>query len=337
MMRHSGVADVSARYASRGRVLTASLVAALTVLVALPQARADIAIDPAGKLKVFGDFRFRFETDWNSHQANGIERPDRDRARIRARLGLRLQPTEVFALALRVRTGSKDSQQSPHITIADFDGNPTGDDDILFDQWYGELKGESGWAWFGRKDFPFWKQNELFWDDDATIAGAAFGYRRAAGSELDVRAGAFALPDGGVEFNGWMGAGQLVYVTKLGFAELTLAGGLYALEGEAGAKFLRNGNGERDYVIGMTNLQARIQALGQPLSFGLDLMHNFQDYSTTDSDAFTAANHDQTNGVVVQTRLGSLDQGASWLAGVYSDLRCQRLLCPGRLVSIRLG
>ncbi|MCP4654253.1 MAG: hypothetical protein GY856_02420 [bacterium] len=290
----------------------------LMLAAAAGPARADVALDAGGGLKLYGDFRFRLESDWDSHRADGSERDDRDRVRIRGRLGLKIEPHERFALELRLRTGSKASQQSPHITIRDFAGNPTSDHEVLLDKWFLKLRGERAWAWLGRNSFPFWKQNELFWDDDVTPAGVAVGYRLRPGeAELSLHGGYFALPDGGVDFHGELGAAQLVYSTQRDRAGFTAAGGLFLFRGEEGAVHLRNGNGARDYTIWVGSFQSRLEAGGRPLVLGLDLMHNSEDYDADDPDAFTAANRDQTNGVVASLQWGRTKEKGEWLLAYY--------------------
>ncbi|MDH3604321.1 MAG: substrate-binding domain-containing protein, partial [Candidatus Tectomicrobia bacterium] len=49
--------------------------------------------------------------------------------------------------------------------------------------------------WAGRNSLPFWKQNELFWDDDVTPAGAGFNYKNEfEDGFLEVNAGYLVLP-----------------------------------------------------------------------------------------------------------------------------------------------
>ncbi len=104
---------------------------ALAVLCAVPS-RADIF--SADGFRLYGDFRARLEADWDSQTANGIPRDDRTRIRVRARAGLEYAPDERFTFGLRLRSGSDDSHQSPHITVVDLDDNDTGDAHFNFDK-----------------------------------------------------------------------------------------------------------------------------------------------------------------------------------------------------------
>ena len=52
-------------------------------------AAAEIYLDKAETIGIYGDFRHRFEADYDSQNAAGLGRNDRDRLRIRARLGVK--------------------------------------------------------------------------------------------------------------------------------------------------------------------------------------------------------------------------------------------------------
>ncbi len=83
------------------------------------------------------------------------------------------------------------------------------------------------------------------------------------------------------------------------------------------SKHLRNGNGTRDYTLWVGNLQAKLQGAGKPLTLGLDVMHNSEDYSPTDPDPFTAAHYDQRDGFVSFATFGQLKKRGDWLAAYY--------------------
>ncbi len=292
---------------------------AFFVAGAVSPARADYTLDDEGKWKAYGDFRLRFEDDWDSVRANGNERSNRARTRIRARLGFKWNPIPEIQVGGRLRSGSIDSQQSPHITIYDFSNNKRGDKHILPDKWFVKGTYDPAWAWAGRNGFPFWKQNELFWNDDVTPLGGAAGASFSPDiGKVSINAGFFALADGGVNFNGkTLAAGQVVYSTEIGGFTLTGAAGVFAFDGEDGAEFLRNGNGARDYTIWVGNLQLKTKLGGVPVKLGVDGMHNSENYSAADPVAFTAANRDETSGFVANVTVGQLKKGGDWLAAYY--------------------
>jgi len=291
-----------------------------TLLLLAPTwaAHAGIGLADDGRLTLSGDFRLRFEADWDSQRANGSERDDRNRARIRGRLGLTYKATDAWTLGLRARTGSRDSQQSPHITIYDFDDNPKGDRDALFDKWYVGFQSKRTRVWAGRNGFPFWRPHEIFWDDDVTPVGVALSYDPVVGdSKLTFTGGYFKLPDGAVDFGPEMGAAQLVYSTSTGAPDFTVAGGFYSIRGTDDIEHLRRGNGSRDYSIWTGNLQARLASGKHPFTLGLDLLYNSESYSADDPDPFTAANHDQTDGWSAYASWGATKKKGDWLLAVF--------------------
>ena len=85
------------------------------------------------KFKISADFRLRAEHDFDSQNSSGVARDDRTRARVRARVSLDYKENDNISFGMRLRSGSDDSQQSPHITIIDFDDNDTGDAHFNFD------------------------------------------------------------------------------------------------------------------------------------------------------------------------------------------------------------
>jgi len=284
----------------------------LSALMAAAPAAAKVTVDEDLSLSVYGDFRLRVESDWDSHRSDGSERGDRTRMRIRGRVGLLFEPSDALTVDVRVRTGAVEGQQSPHITVHDFDDNSNGPNDVLVDRYYVKYSGERFWAWGGRNLKPFWRQNELFWDDDVTIAGGAVNFD-VVPKTLRIIGGAFALPDGGVKFHGGSMYGvQGVYDHQRDALGLTFAGGLLALRGDEGAEHLLEGNGERDYTLWQFDGQMRYPVGGRTMRFGVSVSYNSEAYSADDPDAVTAANHDQTQGYVFAFRWGDTSDLARW-------------------------
>ena len=276
-------------------------------------------------IDIFGDFRFRFEQDWDSQDSSAVARQDRARARIRARIGIKITPNDFFEFAARLRSGNEDSQQSPHVTIADFSNNSTGDKDVVFDKWYFKFKQDRLWAWGGRNSLPIWKQNELLWDDDATVIGGAAGVKNYAfgPGEVSVNGGYVLLPDGMTETHGEMGFGQFIYATNMGSVGLTVAGGVLAIADEdTPSTNLLSGNDLRDYTIWVGNFQVKSEVASIPVNLGFDIMYNSEDYSTTDLIGTpTGTTDDDTEGFVFQIRLGKQNKQGDWLIGhSYADI-----------------
>ncbi len=249
-----------------------------------------------------GDFRARLEADFDSQTAGGAERDDRTRARFRLRLNAAYKAGERIDFGLRLRTGSDFSQQSPHVTVVDFDDNDTGDVHFNFDKWYARFRSEKGWAWIGRNSLPFWKQNELFWDDDVTPAGLAFGYKSGA---VQLNAGYFSLPAGMQQLSGNLALAQVVFSGK----DFTLAGGYWDIDanpGDPDAGDLLRGNGLRDYRV----LVADLQWKAGKTTLGVDYAHNTESYPGDPLE-------DEVDAYVASIKYGGVKAKGDWQAAWY--------------------
>jgi hypothetical protein len=272
-------------------------------------------------MSLSGDFRFRLESDWDSHKSDGVtEREDRSRARIRARVRLNYEHNDWASFGAQLRSGSDENHQSPNLTILDFDGNDTGDADFNLDKWFFKAKAKGAWAWAGRNDIPFWKQNNLFWNSNATIAGVGAGFKSGGNTSIAVNAGHFSLPVGMREFSPSLTLGQAVFSTKFSGGGFTASTGVLSFEANSDddqAAILLNSNGLRDYQILVGSLQANFKAGSLPLKFGIDVIHNAKDYTETDPDPFTVANRDETDGYVASIHLGNTKNPGDWQLGYY--------------------
>ncbi len=280
---------------------------ALTAWMWLFSAPVQAEIYENDKLKLYGDFRTRLEADFDSQQADGTPRDDRNRIRIRARIGMTYRTGDLFSFGLRIRSGSDDNHQSPHITVLDLDDNDTGRADFNPDKWFLKAESERIWAWGGRNSVPLWKQNEFLWSDDVTVTGLAAGYRGKAGKKgsLALNVGYFSLPVGMKAFSGNLLLGQVVFATDLSGTGLTLAAGLLSIDAnpdDPDAALLLRDNGSRDYTILTASVQAVFSVRARPLTIGVDLYHNTENY-------------DQTDGHAVSLGYGDIGEKGHWLLG----------------------
>ena len=303
-----------------------TLVIGAAFAVPATMAEAKITLDDEGKLKIYGDFRARMESDWDSQKASGALRDDRTRARVRVRLGLQYKPSDNFEFGVRGRSGSNDSHQSPHITVIDFNDNSTGDAHFNLDKWFLKYKTGNVSIWAGRNGLPLWKQNENIWDDDVTPVGVGASAKTNVGdnSKVTFNTGYFSLPVGMRSFSGNLALGQVVFQTKANGVGFTVAGGVLNIDAnpsDPDGVRLQNGNGGRDFTIWTASAQAKFKTGDLPLRVGFDFYSNSEDYSATDPNAFTAANFDQTTGWTAHFQVGRLKNVGDWLGRyVYSDI-----------------
>lgn len=291
--------------------LRACLTLVSAILVAAPLAA--LAADVTPQLSLHGDVRLRYESDWDSHTPGGARRVDRERGRARVRAGLGYKFSSRWSAGARIRTGDPHSQQSPHLTFTASDG-PNDDFNASFDRYFIQFKDLAFTAWAGRNGTPFWQQNEMTWDEDVTPTGLAASYDAKQGpSTLTTTVGAFALPDGMTRLHGRLVAGQLKYSRSFQPSQFTFAAGLHSFDGKPGARYLRNRNGARGYLIGIASAQWSTPVSGRPLTFGVDLIENFESYHAADAFPLAPVAADETTGYVVSLQLGQLKQARDWL------------------------
>ncbi len=328
--------SMSINHSSSRRVVTASIIACVAMNCFVSgwpcgagapvdsNVKGDGAADEDRTWSAFGDLRLRFESDWNSQREDGTARDDRDRLRTRARFGLEWKPNDIWSFKVRARTGSHLSQQSPHLTLHDFDGGDSDDFDGGLDLWYGKASFESDrhktTFWVGRNEFPFdyaLSSQELIWDKDATLTGGfvstAFDLSRDV--KFTLSGGAFALPEGLNRWSGALWGGQATLDLSPPQKEWDLFTGVtfLGLDGGGASDRYLDGNGERDYNIGIASLRAR-QSISprHSLTLGFDWVHNFEGYSEDDSDPTTQDFHDAIDGWMLGAKIGTTEFTKQW-------------------------
>jgi hypothetical protein len=303
-----------------------SLAAAVTLLgggSAQAQEQPAVQEDEARPrlLEPSGDFRLRLEQDWDSRKGDGTQRDDRLRMRIRLRAGLRLNFSEKWSARVQLRSGRNDSQQSPHITIYDFDGGETGPYQFNFDYWYLSYKTGGLEVWAGRNDLSFWHQDDLFLIDNVTFAGVGGSYRQQLGKGgLTWHANYVALPVGMRDFSGSTFVAQVAYERRFESTGLTTAVGVFASWAEPddpGGELLLTENNTRDYDLLNLQFQYRLQALGRPLRLGVDYSRNFSDYGDAPVGSFSEFHKDDLQGYVLEALWGRSRKAGDWQVGYY--------------------
>lgn len=304
---------LTARVRARGRRIAVVGFLGAWLIPGAPVAAEAVRASSQGthEWSVFGDLRNRLESDWDSQRSDGTRRDDRDRYRIRARLGIEWRPDHHWMVRVRGRTGSHRAQQSAHLTLHDFDGGRADRFDAVLDQWFLQGKFDRISLWAGRNDFPFFygsESQEFIWDKDATLTGGFASW--TIGDRIAVGAGGFALPDGMDHWNGVLWAGQVVARQEIrGAWVLKAAASFLGIAGGAASGRLPDGNGSRDYRIGLLSAQSlwtfgRAPGRRGYVRLGLDGIRNLASYSSADPDPVTAGFHDARDGVTASAAVG---------------------------------
>jgi len=283
---------------------------------------AQAAEDTFPKVIPFGDFRVRLEQDWDSLNGDGTKREDRLRLRVRLRAGLDFKFSEHWNAFVSVRTGPHKSQQSPHITIYDFDGGPEGPYEANFDRWFLKYENKGFHIWAGRNELSFWHQDDLFVFDNITYPGAGIGYdHRFGNGALTSHLNYVALPAGMLDTAGTGVIGQLAWHQELsdhsGFRVSTAVAFTNADPDEPAGDILLTDNNTRDYSVIELSAEYHNQAFGKRLLVGGNVARNFENYTNAPPGSFSEFHQDDLNKWVMELKWGNMGTPGDWLFAYY--------------------
>ncbi len=271
----------------------------------------------ASKMRFYGDFRYR-------HETTDVEGSDnRNRHRIRFRLGMESMINDQWTLGLRLVSGGDD----PVSTNQTLD-NTFSTKDIRLDRAFVEWNPNQfdGYSMkFGKFSVPFYRPGgtELFWDGDLSVEGIAANYD-------------FELSD---SLSGWVtGAG--LWVDEVGDgADVALFGGQAAFKQQltedthltAGAGFYGYNNVEGANLYGDDTFGNTSTADPEILLYEYNLVEIFAEVSTllgeTPASIFfdyaynAASGVDQDTGWLVGAKYGKAKAPGTWhVAYNYRDL-----------------
>lgn len=277
--------------------------------------------DNDSRFNAFGDFRVRLEQDWDSLQGDGAKRDDRLRLRIRVRAGFEATISDGWSAKVAARSGPDLGQQSPHITIVDFDGGSTGPYEFNLDHWYLNYDRGGFSAWAGRNELSAWHQDDLFIFDNVTYPGIGGSYRHAlGGGELAWNLNYVALPVGMKKTSGTGLMGQLVYSQDFARWGLTVAGGYFGTDADPDdpvGQTLLTENGTRDYRVANLMAQFRSQMFDQPFYVGFDYRRNLENYDSAPAGSFSEFHRNNRDGYVLEFEIGEQHKAGAWRYGYY--------------------
>lgn len=266
------------------------------------------------KLTFTGDFRFRIEQDWNSRKSNGTYRENRSRLRYRFRFGANYQVTEWAEFGMRIRTGFREKQQDPQLTLGkgfkEFSSVPIGFEKLYFKAHYKNFSG-----WLGKNTFPFEKQNELFWSDnvfpDGVFVSGFFPFESTFINSLKINASHFILSSSGTTFNEDQYLQGVQVVTKHWNDRLTLFPSFYYFHQMPN---IPDGNETYNFDYSMLHIGAKAKIIKKPyVDVGVDYYYNLENLNQNDSIPQQFKN--QKKGVVASVNVGKLNDRGDWAVG----------------------
>jgi hypothetical protein len=281
-------------------------------------------LEEKSPLSVYGDLRLRWESDWDSRMPNGVMRDDRDRFRLRARVGLKFELNPSLLFDARIRTGDHNSQQSPHITIWQDEGDEGDQNDITLDRAYLRWKvSQNTQVTGGRTGLIGWRPNEMFWDDDVYVDGVGISHAFGDDAKWKLNFQVALLPDGDASQSfserSPMAALQLHREFMCCDNPLTLAQTFLYIDDNSDE--VNAVNDDMDSLFSYTNAQYTInKSTSVPVKFGADIMFNLQHGPEAD-------NPDDRFGFDVYVSAGRYRDPGEWTVG-YTFARLERWSVP---------
>jgi len=288
----------------------------LTIIISLFSAELVVSANQdSSKLKLYSDIRIRAEHDWDSKKSDGTYRNDRTRGRYRLRFGFNYNWSKQIQFGGRFRSGNPKDQQSPHI---DF-GSEMEPGAFKIDKAF--IKGDYdrfNWS-LGKNSFPFWKQNELFWDDDVIPEGLSLGYKfELDETEIKPTLGGFLINTSShfIGNDSKLLAGQIAIKTKISKLNIELATGLFAFDKLPTQNDSLTMN-RLDYNIIHSGIKLCYD-IGIPLCIGFDHTINLTEYNKGKfKDIVNQELKDEINSIVLTLKIGSLKNKYDWYLAYY--------------------
>jgi len=145
--------------------------------------------DDESSLAMYGDVRFRHETD--SVVSDGKEDQNRDRDRLRLRLGLKYKANEVVSLGARLATEADDDHSTNHNFGMLKGGAP--ESAFGLDKAFIKVDLKPVWMWVGKNSNHTWDATGLTWDSDLIPEGVAMGGEFGDGYKAKIYAGYYII------------------------------------------------------------------------------------------------------------------------------------------------
>ena len=234
------------------------------------------------KTKVKGDLRFRFQTEDRASELDDSEQIDRNRWRIRWRLGIESKPNDQWKVGFGLASGS-DDPRSTNQTLQNFFDTPGAQLDYAYAKW---SPMDSIDLMVGKFKNPIWGTKDLIWDSDLRPEGMAAQINLAASDYIDVFftpvfliVDEYADEDNADEPEDDPQMYGLQAGTKMGFGEAVstkFAVSYYKINNTAEIDFFM---GEEDYSALVLDAEAGFTAL--PVYVGV-----FGQYVSSDADDY---------------------------------------------------
>ena len=185
-----------------------------------PQSTAAVAEPAEPRLKINGDLRLRGQADRSDN-----DRPDRNSAQVRLRLGATYEINDLVTVGARLDTGDSDDPNSVDAQLSNWND----DLDFSLDLAYARLDFGDTQVYGGKLPQPF-VRTDLVWDGDVSPQGLAATWKRglSGGGSLQANSLFFLVDEQPLDGNSTMGGLQLGYSSPArGGFKFDVAGAYY--------------------------------------------------------------------------------------------------------------
>lgn len=289
---------------------TGALVATGTAIAQTPET-AKPASTWAEKVTLSGDVRFRFE----SIDAEGKDQ--RDRTRIRARIGALAKPGSDLDIGVQLSTSEGNDPVSGNQTL----GKGASRKDVFFDQAYLNYHPESlpGFnAIGGKMEHPFIRVADLMWDNDLNPEGLAVKYKAGEDVQFLLNGGAFWVEERSADDETMLFGGQAAVKFKQEGGSHVLAGvSLFSYDGIEGQSPLFDsekafGNSTDKVVDGDETNLVYANGFSIPEVFGEVQMAGDLPVALYGSYIVNSDADDEDTGYIAGVRVGKAKAPGSW-------------------------
>ena len=207
---------------------------------------------------------------------------------------VRLTPQAIYRISDNTSFVARARSQYSHSGNAD-------SVDTFLDKYAVQFQQKDFSGWVGRSDYPFWTQNDIFWDGDITPAGvfATRAFDRGDFSTT-LSGGYFYLPIGEYDFDDTLFAAQAVLSKQTDDWTWSFAGGLHAIDGQG----LR-----ADHQTISASAQLKTNVMEQELSLGCDY------YIDAEAEPILPGEGDNDTAVILTASFGNIYQKGHWMVG----------------------
>ena len=252
----------------------------------------------AAETQFYGDVLLRYENE-RSH----LQLPDRERIRMIAHAGVKLDWDDTWSFNARLSTGLKNKQNVPAVTLHRFNDQPLPDRDIFVERLFATAKFGATTLHAGKIPWKTKQVTDVFWDRHLNPIGLHADVKFADDQLLQLAT--FKPLDGNSATVGHMSVIQYHKAFSFNDMKLTLSPWFVHYTGEADAQFARK---DTQFDNQFVRLSTKL-AFG-PYQLGLDLGRSLEDFAPEQVGEF----HDQKTSIAAEFKYGNLKEVGAYQA-----------------------